>query len=85
MPQRRVGPKIGCLGVARLVSGEKTKGGFALVYWLNHDAKGTRVNLCFFGLKRVVSFLFQLSLAVLYLSLIIFFSVACTKGEKWFV
>jgi len=63
---------IDCLGVARLVSGQRTKGHFALAYWLSHDAKGTRVKLCFFGLKLIVSFLFQLSLAVLCLSLLCF-------------
>lgn len=62
-------PLIGCLGVAHLVSGFQTKGLFAWVYWLNHDAKGTRFNLCFFVLIWVVSFLFQLSLAVLFLLL----------------
>lgn len=85
MPQRRVGPIIGCPGVARLVSGARTKVLFARVCWLNHDAKGTRFNLCFSRLKWVISVLFQLSLAVLSLLLSVPFSVAHTKGEKWFV
>ena len=54
-------------------------------YWLNHDAKGTRGDLCFFGLYWVVSFLFQRSLTVLSLLLYCSFSVSYTKGEKWFV
>lgn len=40
------------------------------IYWLNHDAKGTRGVLCFLVLYWVVSLLFQLSLAVLSLSLL---------------
>lgn len=85
LPQRRVRPIIGCLGVAHLVSGDQTKVLFAWGYWLNHDAKGTSINLCFFKLYWVISFLFQLSLAVLSLLLHSSFSVAHTRGEKWFV
>lgn len=77
-------PLIGCLGVAHLVSGLQTKGLFAWVYWLNHDAKGTRFNLCFLVLIWVISFLFQLSLAVLFLSLCGTFSVSHTQVKKWF-
>jgi len=36
-------------------------------YWLSHDAKGTRVNLCFLCLYWAFSSLFQRSLAVLFL------------------
>lgn len=52
---------------------------------LSHDAKGTRGHLCFLGLGVVVSFLFQLSLAVLFLLLWISFSVARTGEVKCFV
>lgn len=84
MPQRRVGPTIGCPGVARLVSGVQTRVLFAWVYWLDHDAKGTRGSLCFSVLKCVVSVLFQLSLAVLYLWLRLSFFVAHTGVVEWF-
>ena len=43
------------------------------------------MKLCFFRLYWVISFLFQLSLAVLSLLLAGPFSVARTKGVKWFV
>lgn len=77
-------PLIGCLGVAHLVSGFQTKGLFAWVYWLNHDAKGTGFNLCFFVLIWAVSPLFQLSLAVLSLLLYVTFSVSHTQVKEWF-
>lgn len=53
--------------------------------WLKHDAKGTSLYLYFFWLEWVVSFLFQLSLAVLSLLLAGIFSVAHTRMGKWFV
>jgi len=52
---------------------------------LNHDAKGTREDLCFLRLVVVISFLFQLSLAVLSLSRRVSFSVARTGEVKCFV
>lgn len=51
-------------------------------YWLNHDAKGTRKCLCFLVLYWVVSFLFQLSLAVLFLSLKCLFLSPILKGKN---
>lgn len=61
-----------------MVSGGRTKILSARVYLLNHDAKGTRYDLCFFRLYWIVSFLFQRSLAVLFLLLLVSFSVAYT-------